>query len=173
MDFFQTLLSRNAEYAVTRFSRDLNIIPSQKTLILACVDPRVDPMDVLKLKPGEAAMIRNVGGRVNPSLLETLDILRTVSKAGGNEIGEGWTLFLLQHTDCGIRGCLRHAQDKLARYMGGTEDDLASQAILDPYQAVQIDAAALRKNPEIPSGLNIVGGVYDVEDGTIKHIELR
>lgn len=170
MDFFQTILHRNADYAATRFSPDMSIIPSEKLLILACVDPRVDPMDVLQLKADEAAIIRNVGGRVNPSLFETLDILRTVSKAGGNEIGEGWTLFLLQHTDCGIRGCLRHTPNKLAQYMGVAEDGLADLAIADPYRGVEIDIAALRANPEIPAQLNIVGAVYDVETGRLQTV---
>jgi carbonic anhydrase len=167
MDFFQTILSRNAEYAQNGFSPDLKIIPSRRTLILACVDPRVDPMDVLKLEAGEAAIIRNVGGRVNPSLIDTLDILRTVSKAGGNEIGIGWTLLLLQHTDCGIRGCLHHAPGKLAAYMGVPEEGLSALAVEDPYKAIEYDIAALRANADMPADLTIAGVVYDVKTGRI------
>ena len=51
MDFLQRLTQRNAAFAETGFSADLKIIPSQKTLVLGCVDPRVDPMDVLGLNP--------------------------------------------------------------------------------------------------------------------------
>ncbi len=55
-------------------------------MIVGCVDPRVDPMDILKLDRGEGVVIRNVGGRINLALLETLTILRTVSKAAGQEL---------------------------------------------------------------------------------------
>jgi carbonic anhydrase len=35
-------------------------------MVVGCVDPRVDPAHVLGLSNGEAAIIRNVGGRITP-----------------------------------------------------------------------------------------------------------
>jgi carbonic anhydrase len=170
MDFFETIAGRNAEFAAEGFNADLKIIPSTRTMILGCVDPRVDPMDVMKLKPDETAIIRNVGGRVNPALLETMDILATVSKAAGQEIGDGWNLVVLQHTDCGIRGCYKHAPDLLASYMGVAKDRLETLAINDPYKAVEIDIAALRANPRFPGGFRTAGLVYDVANGKIETV---
>lgn len=43
MDFLETLSRRNAEFAETGFSPDLKILPSRRTMIIGCVDPRVDP----------------------------------------------------------------------------------------------------------------------------------
>jgi carbonic anhydrase len=167
MDFLVGLVARNARFAEARFSADLKIIPSRKTMIIGCVDPRVDPVDVLGLEPGEAAVIRNVGGRVNPALLETMAILRTVSRVGGNEVGQGWNLILLQHTDCGISGCYHHDPQLLARHMGVTEADLPALHIDDPYQAVAVDIAALKANPRLPGGFTVTGLVYDVKTGRI------
>ncbi|WP_448107541.1 carbonic anhydrase [Pseudomonas azerbaijanoccidentalis] len=167
MDFLQTLVQRNAAFADSDFSADLKIIPSRKTMIIGCVDPRVDPMDVLQLKPGEAAVIRNVGGRVNPTLLETMAILRTVSRVGGSEVGEGWNLILLHHTDCGITGCLHHAPELLAKHMGVAPQELAALEIDDPYKAVAVDVAALKANPNLPGGFTVTGLVYDVATGRI------
>ncbi|WP_419710248.1 carbonic anhydrase [Pseudomonas sp. NFX224] len=167
MDFLQTLAQRNAAFADSDFSADLKIIPSRKTMIIGCVDPRVDPMDVLQLQPGEAAVIRNVGGRVNPALLETMAILRTVSRVGGSEVGEGWNLILLHHTDCGITGCLHHAPELLAKHMGVTPQELAALEIDDPYKAVAVDVAALKANPNLPGGFTVSGLVYDVATGRI------
>ncbi|MFU2325621.1 carbonic anhydrase [Pseudomonas sp. NFX98] len=167
MDFLQTLAQRNAAFADSDFSADLKIIPSRKTMIIGCVDPRVDPMDVLQLKPGEAAVIRNVGGRVNPALLETMAILRTVSRVGGSEVGEGWNLILLHHTDCGISGCLHHAAELLAKHMGVALLELAALEIDDPYKAVAVDVAALKANPNLPGGFTVTGLVYDVATGRI------
>ena len=167
MDFLQTLAQRNAAFANSDFSADLKIIPSRKTMIIGCVDPRVDPMDVLQLQPGEAAVIRNVGGRVNPALLETMAILRTVSRVGGSEVGEGWNLILLHHTDCGITGCLHHAPELLAKHMGVAPQELAALEIDDPYKAVAVDVAALKANPNLPGGFTVSGLVYDVATGRI------
>ena len=170
MDFVNTLIARNAEFATDGFSADLSILPSAKTMIIGCVDPRVDPMDILRLKPGEAAVIRNVGGRINPALLETLAILRSVSLAAGQEIGAGWNLIVLHHTDCGIIGCYRHAPGLLAKYMGVANDSLDTLAITDPYRAVTIDVAALKANPSLPGEFMVSGLVYDVQDGTIETV---
>lgn len=167
MDFLQTLIERNAVYAEQDFPAGLKIIPSRKTMIIGCVDPRVDPANVLGLQPGEAAVIRNVGGRVNPALLETLAILRNVSRVGGSELGDGWNLIVLQHTDCGIRGCYQNAPALLAGQMGVAEEGLGALAIDDPYQAVAIDVAALKANLQLPGGFKVSGLVYDVATGRI------
>jgi carbonic anhydrase len=63
MDFVTRIQERNAKFVREDFSDSLKIIPSTKTIVIGCLDPRVDPMDVLGLEPGEAAIIRNIGGR--------------------------------------------------------------------------------------------------------------
>jgi carbonic anhydrase len=167
MEFLDTLLERNADFAETGFSAGMKMMPSCRTMIIGCVDPRVDPMDILKLKPGEAAIIRNVGGRVSPALLETLALLRVVSRAGGQEVGTGWNLIVLHHTDCGIIGCYHHAPDMLAKHMGVSRSGLEAVAVTDPYEAVAVDVAALKANPNLPGGFMVSGLVYDVAKGTI------
>jgi carbonic anhydrase len=170
MDVVTELLARNERFVEDSFTDGLKIIPSMKTLILGCVDPRVDPMDIFHLAPGEAAIIRNVGGRVNPSLVETMTILQTVSAAGGSPLGAGWNLIVLQHTKCGIVGCYHHAPKLLAPYMGVDDSALDSLAITDPYQAVKVDVEALRANTEIPGGFTVSGLVYDVDTGRIETV---
>jgi carbonic anhydrase len=170
MDVITQFVQRNAEFAEHGFHQELKIIPSLKTLIIGCVDPRVDPMDILKLQPGEAAIIRNVGGRVNPSLFETLKILSTVSKAGGVEVDKDWNLVVLQHTQCGINGCYHNAPELLAPYMGVPLEQLDTKAITDPYKAVAIDVDALRSHPVVGKNFTISGLVYDVATGLIETV---
>ena len=62
MDFNDVMLERNARFAETEFAPELKMLPSTGTVVIGCVDPRVDPVNVLGLKQGEAAVIRNVGG---------------------------------------------------------------------------------------------------------------
>jgi len=170
MDFLDTLGRRNAEFAETGFDADLKMLPSRRTMIIGCVDPRVDPMDILKLEPGETAVIRNVGGRVNPALFETMAILGTVSRAAGEAISPGWNLIVLQHTDCGINGCYHHAPKLLSKYMGVADDKLDDLAITDPYKAVAIDVAALKANSNLPGAFTVTGLVYDVTTGLVKTV---
>lgn len=170
MNFLDTLEQRNAAFAASSFSPELKIIPSSKAFILGCVDPRVDPMDVLALEPGEAAIIRNVGGRVNSGLNEIMSLLNTVSRANGEPIGEGWHFIVLHHTQCGIRGCRKHAPALLADYMDVPESGLEALAIDDPYASVAVDVAALRAHPSLADALTVTGIVYDVETGLIKTV---
>ena len=160
MDFLEKLAARNAQFTEQGFEPDLKIMPSERTMIVGCVDPRVDPMDVLQLKPGEAVVVRNVGGRVTPALIETMAILRTVAQAAGKDMGAGWNLIILQHTDCGIKGCYHHAPELLAPYMGVPLAELDELAITDPRAAVGIDIARLRAASGLSGGFRVTGLVY-------------
>jgi carbonic anhydrase len=39
-------------------------LPNVKAIIVGCAVMRVDPAHVLGIKPGEAVVVRNIGGRV-------------------------------------------------------------------------------------------------------------
>jgi carbonic anhydrase len=167
MNFNDVMLQRNAEFADTAFSSELRMMPTTGTVVVGCVDPRVDPAHVLGLKQGEAAVIRNVGGRLNKSLLETLAVLAVVAKAAGRPDGAR-NLVLLQHTDCGIIGCYKHAPALLARHLGVEPDSLDQLAVTAPYEAIALDVAALKENPELPDSLVVSGLVYDVKTGRVE-----
>ena len=97
------LSERNAHFAATRFDADLTINPRGNMMIIGCVDPRVDPAHVLGLDNGEAAIIRNVGGRVTPATLRTMAMLSKVGQANAETRHPGvWNLVILHHTDCGM-----------------------------------------------------------------------
>jgi carbonic anhydrase len=165
MNPIDSLIAGNAAFAATMFDATLKIMPTKKMIILACADPRVDPADIFGLVNGDAAVIRNVGGRVGPATLETMALLRSVVQDRGGDIGAGWNFVVLHHTDCGIKNCRNHAPDLLARHMGVKPMDLATLAIDDPYESVVLDIAALKANPNLPASLSITGIVYDVATG--------
>lgn len=163
-----SLIEANAAFAADGFDANLKIMPTRKMIILGCADPRVDPEDIFGLANGDAAVIRNVGGRVGPATLETMTLLRSVVQDRGGDIGAGWNFVVLHHTDCGIKNCRNHAPDVLARHMGVKPSDLAGLAIDDPYEAVALDVEALKANPNLPSALVVAGLVYDVATGLVR-----
>lgn len=170
MNVIDDLMQRNKTFATQGFNSELKIMPSMKTVIIGCVDPRVDPADIFGLKPGEAAVIRNVGGRINPATLQNMAIVRSVAVAEGKDVGPGWNLIVLHHTDCGITPCLAHAPALLAKNLGVETADLDKLAIADPYAAVAIDVAALKANPQLPGGFLVTGMVYDVATGKVETV---
>ena len=168
MDFLEAIVKRNNDFVQDGFSASLKIIPTTKTIIVGCLDPRVDPMDILGLEPDEAAIIRNIGGRINPAVVETLVLLPAVAKAVGQNMGPGWNLVILHHTDCGIIGCYKHAPDQLAKHLGVTRPQLECMEVTDPCKAVAQDVAAWKASPDVPGGFMISGVVYDVATGRIQ-----
>jgi len=127
---------------------------------------RVDPVHVLGIKPGEAVVLRNIGGRITPGLLEQLGLLGRIGEVAGEIPGGGgeFHLIVLQHTDCGIT---RLAGDPamLAHYFQIPEGEVKKKAVTDPRAALALDVAALRAIPALPRDWLISGLMYDVATG--------
>lgn len=167
MDYLHTLLARNEAFVAEGFNPGLRITPTSHSLIVGCVDTRVDPMAIFRLEQGEAAVYRNVGGRVNPALLETIALLRAVTRAAGGRVGTGSNLILMQHTDCGINHCYRGVPRLLAQHMGVAPGELDTLAVTNPYEAVALDVETLKQNLAIAGGYTVSGVVYDVATGKV------
>lgn len=170
MDFLTMLSQRNKEFAAAKFAAGLKMMPTQKTIIIGCIDPRVDPHNIFNLNTGEAVVIRNVGGRVTEATLESVALVGALAKAAGKEIGPGWNLMVLHHTDCGIVGCSHLAPDLLAKNLGVEKANFNAVAIADPYKAVAFDVAMLKADSSLPPGLAITGAVYDVVTGQVETV---
>ncbi|WP_042432408.1 carbonic anhydrase [Streptacidiphilus anmyonensis] len=160
------LVERNAGFADGGSFADLRLMPSGSLTVIGCVDPRVDPSHVLGLSLGEAAVIRNVGGRVTPATLRTLAMLSKVVQARTG--GPGPTdhhYAVLHHTDCGITD-LAAFPELLADYFDVPAEDLDAKAVSDPFAAVRVDVETLR--PRLRAGVLVSGLVYDVATGRVE-----
>jgi carbonic anhydrase len=177
MSNLDQLLERNKEFAIQQSAAGTlmpslpRALPKVKAVIIGCADMRVDPAHVLGTQPGEAVVLRNIGGRITPGLLEQLGLLGRIGEVAGEIPGGGgeFHLVVLQHTDCGIT---RLAGDpaKLAHYFQIQEGDLKTKAITDPRAAVAVDVAALRAIPLLPGAWLISGLVYDVATGLVETV---
>lgn len=166
MTTFDTLMERNQDFASHEFSKDLSMMPTLRAMIIGCLDPRVDPAHLLGLKPGEAIVIRNIGGRITPGTLETMGMLGRIAQVEGANPRE-FHLMVLQHTHCGIAS-LEGSPEMLASYFGIGEEDLSAKAITDPHAAVAVDVAALKAIPALPASWLVSGLVYDVATGLVE-----
>jgi carbonic anhydrase len=146
-------------------------LPNVKAIIIGCADMRVDPAHVLGIKPGEAVVLRNIGGRITPGLLEQLGLLGRIGQVAGAIPGGGgeFHIIVLQDTDCGIT---RLVQDPalLTRYFQIEDVEVKTKAVSDPGAAVAVDVAALRAIPALPGEWLISGLVYDVATGLVETV---
>jgi carbonic anhydrase len=169
MTDIEDLSRRNADYAAKDFVRGLEINPSGNLMVIGCVDPRVDPAHVLGLANGEAAVIRNVGGRITPTTLRTLAMLSKVGQANAATRRPGdWNLVILHHTDCGMTD-LAASTDMLAQYFEVPVWELDRKAVTDPVRSVQVDVEVIRKNLRAPAYF-VSGLVYDVDTGRVETV---
>jgi carbonic anhydrase len=171
MTSLDSMLERNKDFAASQSpARDLmpRALPNVKAIIIGCADMRVDPAHVLGIQPGEAVVMRNIGGRITPGLLEQLGMLGRIGEVVGavpNDGGE-FHLIVLQHTNCGITYLARETA-MLTRFFQTPETELKTKAVSDPRAAVAADVALLRTIPALPGEWLVSGLVYDVETGLV------
>jgi carbonic anhydrase len=166
MTTIDTLLDRNRHFAAAGLPADLQLFPKLQTIVISCVDPRVDPSTILGLELGDALVIRNLGGRFTPDALQTMAGLRAIAQVEGATPGPDWNLVVLHHTDCGITRLGDHT-DLLAAVFGIDPAELETKAVTDPRAAVAADVATIKANPFLPAAFLVSGLVYDVTTGLI------
>jgi carbonic anhydrase len=140
-----------------------------KAVIIGCADMRVDPVEVLGIEPGDAVVMRNIGGRVTPGLLEEFGLLGRIGEVAETIPGGGgeFHLIVLHHTDCGSTRLVGDPA-MLAHYFQIPESEVESKSVRDPRKAVAVDVAALRAIPALPAEWLISGLVYDVATGLVE-----
>ncbi len=171
MSFVEILMERNKNFAAQQTAESLmpslpRALPNVKAVIIGCADMRVDPADMLGIAPGEVVVIRNIGGRVTPGLLDELGMLGRIGEVAVAVPGGGgeFNVIVLHHTDCGITR-LPGDPAMLAHYFQVTEDTVAAKAVMDPRASLAVDVDALRATHALPTPWLLSGLVYDVATG--------
>ena len=141
MNNLDSMLKRNKDFAAQQSAAGAlmpslpRALPDVKAIIVGCADMRVDPAHVLGIKPGEAAVIRNIGGRIIPGLLEQLGLLGRIGEVAREIPGGGgeFHIIVLQHTDCGITR-LTGDPAMLTRYFQIQQGELKNKKVTDPLR---------------------------------------
>ncbi len=176
MSDLESMLERNKDFAARQSAAGTlmpslpRALPNVKAIIIGCADMRVDPAHVLGIKPGEAVVIRNIGGRITPGLLEQLGLLGRIGEVAGEIPGGGgeFHLIVLQHTDCGIT---RLAGDPamLTHYFQIAGKGNSRQKP-SPIPARRLPSTLLYSGrfPHCPDEWLVSGLVYDVATGLVE-----
>ena len=165
------LLDRNRAFAADPGARRgmprLPFIPNQNLYIVTCIDPRVDPAQVLGVRLGDAVVQRNIGGRITPAIIRDIAYIGYLVDAKAPE-GPYFELAIIHHTDCGSTlladDDLRHG---FAERIGTDERTLADTPVLDPARTVQTDVNRVLWAEEIPQNVRVSGHVYDIGTGLV------
>ena len=170
-DSLATLLDRNRSFAEQFKAGNLPIRPRLSTIILTCLDSRVDPTHIFGLGLGDAVVMRNAGGRITPEVMRDLAILGVLTANMPGPSAMQPELIVMHHTDCGMCRLANAAiQRQVAERLGVSVDEAVAMAITDPTTSVQDDIEQLRQTPETPDQLIVSGFVYDVKNGTLNQV---
>ncbi len=168
MSNLELLKNRNLAFAETFSQGDMAALPKLGTMILTCIDARVDPAHVLGLELGDAVVFRNNGGRVTQAFQDEVTALAAlVSKLTGNA-DPSFTIVLMQHTKCGAQAFADPEFQALLR--DRIQVDVSGNAVTDQKKDLLADIARLRDAPHLPGSITVAATLYDVETGTIQEV---
>ena len=164
MSVIDELLKANQEYANNFKSGQLPMPPARKLAVVACMDARLIPSQILGLKAGDAHMIRNAGGIVTEDALRSLVISHHL--LGTQEF------VIINHTDCGM---LTFKDDDLRNRLQ-RETGAAAVAPSRFYAFSDLEANVreqiqkVKSHPWIPDHIVVRGFVYDVKTGKLTEV---
>ena len=164
------LLERNEQFAAAYTPGPLGP-PAAQVVIVACLDHRVDPANILGLQLGDAVVIRNTGGRVTQAVIDDIAYLAFLAGQlfSGVVAAEGlFEVAVVHHTQCGT-GFLADPgfRHRAAEATGLPETALEAVAVADPHATVRADVERLLAAPSLSPKVSVSGHVYDIATGRV------
>lgn len=163
-------LERNRAFAAAGGHEGAVVFPNLRLFVITCLDPRVDPAHFLGLDLSDAMVVRNVGGRVTP---EVIDDVAFIGQIAENVLPDGELIevAVIHHTQCGAGAFADDTfRQRYAERIGADESALRDRAILDAAATVATDVERLRSAGAVSARISVSGHVYDVETGLVRTV---
>ncbi len=161
---FQDLLAANRSFADTFELSGFDGIAHAGVAMVTCMDSRIDPLRMIGLKPGDAKILRNPGGRVTDAALVALVLGVNLLKVN--------RILVVEHTSCAMA---RSSEDELKVQLGDAAGEDASWMTLgvieDQLNTIRADVRRVRSHPLINEDVLVGGFLYDVETGLMQPVE--
>ena len=163
-------LERNRAFAAARGHEGALVFPTLRLFVITCLDPRVDPAYILGLGMSDAMVVRNVGGRVTPEVINDVAFIGQLAE-GAVPDGPLFEVAVIHHTQCGTGALADDTfRGRYAERIGVDEASLRDHAVLDPATTVSRDVDLLREARAISPRVTVSGHVYDVVTGLVQTV---
>lgn len=157
---FADLLTANETFSQSFTLSGFDGIAHAGVAIVTCMDSRIDPLGMLGLKPGDAKIFRNPGGRITAAALEALVL--------GVHLLNVNRVLVIPHTRCAMTSSTEvELRQKVGESAGQDASWQGFHVVTDQIAALQQDVAAVRSHPLVPDTVKVGGFVYDVDTGLI------
>ena len=163
MHDFDDLLASNRTFADSFELSGFDGIAHAGVAMVTCMDSRIDPLRMIGLKPGDAKILRNPGGRVTDQALVALVL--------GVNLLQVNRILVVEHTKCAMASS---TEDELKVRLGDAAGEDASWmslgAINDQAATIRADVQRVRTHPLINEDVLVGGFLYDVETGLLEPV---
>jgi carbonic anhydrase len=160
---FDDLLSANREFADHFGLSGFDGVANAGIALITCMDSRIDPLGMLGLKPGDAKIFRNPGGRVTEQALEALVL--------GVHLLNVNRILVIPHTRCAMSSStLEQVRERVSASAGQDASWQTFSMVIDQKEALRDDVHKVESHPLIPDTVKVGGFVYDVDTGLIEQV---
>jgi carbonic anhydrase len=157
---FDDLLAANREYAEDFDMAGFDGIAHAGIAIITCMDSRLAPLAMVGLRPGDAKIFRNPGGRVTEQALEALVL--------GAHLLHVERILVVPHTRCAMTASTQQElRDQVGESAGVDADWRLFSVVEDQLAALEEDVQRVRTHPLIPKSVLVGGFMYDVDTGLL------
>lgn len=160
---FADLLAANRTYAETAPLKGFDGVAHAGVAMVTCMDSRIDPLRMVGLRPGDAKIFRNPGGRVTDPALEALVL--------GVHLLNVHRVLVVPHTRCAVASnTSEQLRDRVSASAGTDVTWYPFHVIEDQEAALREDVRKVRTHPLIPDSVAIGGFIYDVDTGLLDQV---
>ena len=154
-----------SSYADQYAASDLTGWAARGLAVVTCMDSRIDPLNVLGMKPGDVKILRNAGARVTEDVLRTL-VLATYL------LGVTRVL-VMPHTECKMASGEEADVHQLIFEQSGVDTrSIEIRTVTDAVSALVTDVVRIRANPLLPADLVVGGAILDVKTGRLSPMDV-
>ena len=138
------------------------IEPVQHLAVLTCMDARVDVSAVLGLRPGDAHVIRNAGGRASTDALRALAVSQAVMHTR--------EVMVIHHTECALGRFSQAQLDEQISAASGHHFAEELGCFTDPIAAIAEDGERVRACPYLAARDKVRGFIYDLTSNLLTEV---
>jgi carbonic anhydrase len=160
---FTDLLAANGRYQEDFALAGFDGIARAGVAMITCMDSRIEPLEMIGLRTGDAKIIRTPGGRVTPDAL--IGCVLGVHLLGVTRI------LVVPHTRCAMAS--GEDADVVARVLRETGEDLSDLTLgasTDQRARLIEDVDLLRTHPHVGERATVGGFLYDVDSGALEQL---
>ena len=162
MDVIDELVANNRAFTARHGQQHLDVRPTRRLAIVACMDSRLDIFATLGLREGEAHILRNAGGAVTDDVVRSLAISQRC--LGTEEI------MLIHHTDCGMQKVTDDGFRQELQQATGMAPAFAIESFTDVDEDVRQSIVRVRRSLFIAHRDRVRGFVYDSDSGHLREV---